>query len=63
MYVFVPLQIGSAEITGPVGVRFVPQASVTVGGVGTMILATQVAVPVVGAIAAKSERVMVTVCT
>ena len=58
-----PLQAGSAEITGPVGVSVVPQASLTTGKAGRTIAATQVAVPVVGAIAAKSARVMVTVWT
>jgi hypothetical protein len=36
VYVFVPEQVGSGPITGPVGVIGLPQESFTFGGVGTV---------------------------
>ena len=51
MYVFVPLQAGSALTTGPVGVTGFPQPSLTVGGVGTTcapLMQATVALPFAG---------------
>ena len=57
----VPSQVGAVEITGPVGVIALPQASLTVGGVGTTISAIQATVADVGAGAVKSALSIVTV--
>ena len=52
-----------SEITGPVGVRTVPQLSVTVGGVRTIISAIQSTVAVVGGIGGNGSNSIVTVWT
>lgn len=51
VYVFVPLQGGSALTTGPVGTTGSPQESFTVGGVGTTcasVIHGTVALPLAG---------------
>src|SRR5690606_908298 len=54
-----PSQAGVAETTGPVGIKSLPQASCTTGGVTTTISATHCTVSLVGAGALQTGRPMV----
>src|SRR5688500_20039442 len=58
-----PSQACGAETTGPVGVRVLPQLSVTAGGAGTTMSAIHSTVAVVGGIAGNGSNSIVTVCT